>query len=89
MAVRKRTGSPKLSDWAVRIENHLLLLDKDELVELLRIAGQSVSTLKHKPLEQTRQALLALPPNTLRLALRERIRRIKKNRGANQQLRTL
>lgn len=39
MAVRNRKGSPKLSDWAVRIENHLLLLDKDELVELLRIGG--------------------------------------------------
>ncbi len=80
MAIRVRRRSPKLSPWAVKVENYLLLLDKDELIELLRAAGQSVSTLKHKPPEQVRQALLALPPENLRMILRERILRAQKFR---------
>lgn len=78
MAIAKRQRSPKLSPWALKFGNYLLLLRKDELIELLRAAGQFVSTLKHKPPEQVRQALLALPQETLRMILRERIRRAEK-----------
>jgi len=78
MAIAKRQRPTKLSPWAVKVANYLLLIRKDALIDLLRAAGQSVSTLKHKPPEQIRQALLALPMETLRMILRERIRRMRK-----------
>ncbi len=76
MAVINR--SPKLSPWATKVENYLLLLSKEALVELLRTAGQSVSAIKHKPAEKVRQTLLSLPNETLAMALREQIRQEKR-----------
>lgn len=78
MVMRNINRSPKMPPWAVKVENYLLLLHKDELVDLLRTAGQSVSTLKHKPPEKIRQTLLSLPREILALALRERIRQEKR-----------
>lgn len=78
MALTNITRSAKMPPWAVKIESYLLLLRKDELVDLLRTAGQSVSTLKHKPPEEIRQTLLALPHEILAMVLRERIRRLQK-----------
>ena len=79
MAVMLRKRSPKMTPWAAKVENYLLLLRKEQLVELLRSAGQSVSSLKHKPPEQIRQAILALPQETVRMVLREEIRRKQKD----------
>ncbi len=64
--------------WAIKVENYLLLLRKEELVELLRTAGQSVSTLKHKSPEKIRQTVLSLPREDLAMVLRERNRRLQK-----------
>lgn len=78
MVMKDMRRAPRLSPWAIQVENYLLLLRKDELVDLLRTAGQSVSTLKHKPPEKIRQTLLSLPRETLGMALRERMRRLQK-----------
>ena len=78
MAVMSIRRSPTLSSWAIKVESYLLLLRRDELVDLLRTAGQSVSTIKHKPPEKIRQTLLALPRDILTMVLRERIRRLGK-----------
>ena len=74
MAMRDIVRIQKMSPWAVKVENYLLLLHKEELVDLLRTAGQSVSDLKHRPPEKIRQTLLALPQEILAMALRERVR---------------
>lgn len=74
MAVMNMVRCQKVSPWAIKAENYLLLLRRDELVELLRMAGQSVSTLKHKSREKIRQTLLSLPRETLAMGLRERVR---------------
>lgn len=78
MVMKDMRRDPRLSPWAIQAENYLLLLRKDELVDLLRTAGQSVSTLKHKPPEKIRQTLLSLPREILGMALRERMRRLQK-----------
>ena len=75
MLMRNISRPSKMSPWAIKVENYLLLLRKDELVELLRTAGQSVSTIKHKPSEQIRQTLLYLPREIMAMVLREQIRR--------------
>ena len=75
MLMRNISRPSKMSPWAIKVENYLLLLRKDELVELLRTAGQSVSTIKHKPSEQIRQTLLSLPREIMAMVLREQIRR--------------
>ena len=76
MAIKHGYDPTLLSPWATKAENYLLLLRKDELVDSLRTAGLSVSTLKHKPPEKIRQTLLPLPPEVLGIALRERMRRL-------------
>lgn len=78
MAMKTTVRSHKIPPWTVKAESYLLLLRKDELVDLLRTAGQSVSTLKHKPPEKIRQTLLSLPREILALTLRERIRQEKR-----------
>lgn len=78
MAATNITRSAKMPLWAAKVESYLLLLRKDELVDLLRTAGQSVSTLKHRPAEKIRQTLLSLPHEILALALREHARRLRK-----------
>jgi len=78
MAIKHRLPHAPLSLWAIRAENYLLLLRKDELVDLLRTAGQSVSTLKHRSTEKIRQTLLSLPREILAMVLRERMRRLQK-----------
>lgn len=76
--MRNINRSPKMSPWAIKVENYLLLLHKDELVDLLGMTGQSISTLKHRPPETIRQTLLSLPREILGMALRERMRRLQK-----------
>lgn len=78
MVMKDMRRAPQLSPWTIQVENYLLLLRKDELVDLLRTAGQSVSTLKHKSSERIRQTLLSLPGEIVAMALRERIRRLQK-----------
>ena len=79
MVMKNTISSHTMTPWTIRVENYLLLLRKDELVDLLRTVGQSVSTLKHKPPEKIRQALLSLPSEILAMVLRERIRRLRKH----------
>lgn len=78
MAMRNMVRSQKMLPWAIKVENYLLLLQKDELVDLLCTAGVSVSTIKHKPPETIRQTLLSLPQDILGVALRERTRRLRR-----------
>lgn len=79
MVMKDMRRAPRLSPWTIQVENYLLLLHKDELVDLLRTAGQSVSTLKHKPREKIRQTLLSLPREDLAMVLRERNRRLQRS----------
>ncbi len=79
MAVISKKCYSRMPFWAIEVENYLLLLRKDELIELLRIAGLSLSSLKYKSPEKIRQALLSLPREMLEMALRERIRRLQKS----------
>ena len=78
MAMENIRRAPKIASWAIQVERYLLLLRKDELVELLRTAGQSVSTLKHRSPEKIRQTLLSFPRETVAMVLRERMRRLQK-----------
>lgn len=78
MAMKNIARSPKMPSWAIKAENYLLLLRKEDLVELLQTAGQSVSSLRHRSPEKIRQTLLSLPQETLAIALRERMRRLQK-----------
>lgn len=79
MVIKNINRSSKMSPWAIRVESYLLLLPKDELVDLLRTAGQSVSTLKHRSSEKIRQTLLSLPQEILAMVLREQIREKKRH----------
>ena len=79
MVVKYTNRSPKMSPWAIRVESCLLLLRKDELVDLLRSTGQSVSSLKHRAPEKIRQTLLSLPREDLAMVLRERNRRLQRS----------
>jgi len=78
MTIKNVVRSQKMPLWAVKVEDYLLLLQKDELLDLLRTAGQTVSTLKHKPPEKIRQSLLSLPQDSLGSALSERMRRLRR-----------
>lgn len=78
MTTKNLNRRSQMLAWAIKAENYLLLLRKDELVELLRTAGQSISTLRHRCAEKIRHTILSLPPETLAMALRERMRRLQK-----------
>lgn len=78
MVVKSIKDSSSLPSWAIKLENYLLLLRKQELLELWRTTGQSLSSVKYKSPEKLRQALLCLPRETLGMVLRERSRRIQK-----------
>jgi hypothetical protein len=79
--MRPEPRRSRIPSWAVKVENYLLLLNKKELVELLRTTGQSVSTLAHRSPEQIRQSFLGLPQEIVLMALREWIRQ--QNRRLN------
>lgn len=78
MAVKNEKRSSRMEPWAIKLENYLLLLRKEELLELWRTTRQSLGSVKYKSPEQIRQAILSLPPDTLGMLLRERSRRIQK-----------
>lgn len=78
MVVKNEKRRLRMEPWAIKLENYLLLLRKQELLELWRTTGQTLSSVKYKSPETIRQALLSLPPETLGMVLRERSRRMQK-----------
>lgn len=78
MVVKNEKWRLRMEPWVIKLENYLLLLRKQELLELWRTTGQSLSSVKYKSPEKIRQALLCLPRETLGMVLRERSRRIQK-----------
>ena len=78
MAVKHTNRSLSMQPWTIKVENYLLLLRKQELLELWRTSGRSVTSLKYGSPEKIRQALLSLPGETLGMVLRERNRRLQK-----------
>lgn len=78
MVVKNEKRRLRMEPWAIKLENYLLLLRKQELLELWRTTGQSLSSVKYKSPEKIRQALLSLPRETLGMTLRERHRRLQK-----------
>ena len=78
MAIKNTKRPLSIQPWTIKVENYLLLVRKQELLELWRTSGRSVSSLKYKSPENIRQALLSLPGETLGMVLRERNRRLQK-----------
>ena len=78
MVVKNPKRSLSMEPWAIKLENYLLLLRRQELLELWRTTGQSLSSVKYKSPERIRQALLSLPRDTLGMVLRERRRQLQK-----------
>lgn len=78
MAVKNEKRSSRMEPWAIKLENYLLLLRRQELLKLWRTTGRSVTSLQYKSQEQIRQALLSLPGETLGMVLRGRKRRLQR-----------
>lgn len=73
MVVKSRKLPSKVEPWAIKMESYLLLLRKNELVEFWSATGRSLSSVRQKPVEKIRQAILDLPRDTLATVLRMRI----------------
>jgi len=73
MAVTVRKHPLRVEPWAIKMESYLLLLRKNELVEFWSATGRSVSSVRQKPVEKIRQAILDLPRDMLATVLRMRI----------------
>ena len=78
MVVNVRKRPVKMERSAINMENYLLLLRKDELIEFWAATGQSITSVRNRPVEKIREAILDLPRDALATVLRERTRKLER-----------
>lgn len=78
MAVNIRKRPVKMERWAIKMENYLLLLQKDEFIEFWAATGGSVPSVRNRPVEKICEAILDLPRDALPTVLRERTRKLER-----------